>query len=330
MDKISVIVPCYNEEESLPLFYKEINKAIKKMSNVSFELIFVDDGSSDRTLDIIKQFLKKDTSIRFISFSRNFGKEAAISAGLEYSTGDYVTLLDVDLQDPPSLIEKMYKIITTKDVDIVALKTDAHKEYGIVRRFFTNCYYKLISKLSKVEMVPGARDFRLMKRQVVNAVLELKEYNRYSKGIFSFVGFKTKWLTYEVPKRVAGSSKWSFFKLFTYAIDAIIGYSTVPLTISVFVGVLFCLISLIAIVFIVVRTIIFGDPVAGWPSLVCIMFFLSGIQLFCTGISGAYISKTYTEVKGRPIYIIRETEKKSKMNENERKTLINKEKGWQK
>ena len=330
MEKISVIVPCYNEEEALPLFYKEINKAIKKMSNVSFELIFVDDGSSDRTLNVIKGFSKDDDNVRYISFSRNFGKEAAIYAGLEYSTGDYVTLLDADLQEPPELIEKMYKIITTEDIDIVALKTDAHKEYSVVRRFFTNCYYKLISKLSKVEMVPGARDFRLMKRQVVNAVLELKEYNRYSKGIFSFVGFKTKWLTYKVPKRVAGSSKWSFFKLFTYAIDAIIGYSTVPLTISVFVGVLFCLISLIAIVFIVVRTIIFGDPVAGWPSLVCIMFFLSGIQLFCTGISGAYISKTYTEVKGRPIYIIRETEKKSKMNENERKTLINKEKVWQK
>ena len=330
MDKISVIVPCYNEEEALPLFYKEINKAIKKMSNVSFELIFVDDGSSDRTLNVIKEFSKDDDNVRYISFSRNFGKEAAIYAGLEYSTGDYVTLLDVDLQDPPSLIEKMYKIITTKDIDIVALKTDAHKEYGIFRRFFTSCYYKLISKLSKVEMVPGARDFRLMKRQVVNAVLELKEYNRYSKGIFSFVGFKTKWLTYEVPKRVAGTSKWSFFKLFTYAIDAIIGYSTVPLTIAVIVGVLFCLISLISIIFIIIRTLIFGDPVAGWPSLVCIMFFLSGIQLFCTGISGAYISKTYTEVKGRPIYIIRETEKKSKMNENERKTLINKEKGWQK
>ena len=312
MDKISVIVPCYNEEESLPLFYKEINKVIKKMSNVFFELIFVNDGSRDRTLDIIKEFSKDNDNVRYISFSRNFGKEAAIYAGLEYSTGDYVTLLDVDLQDPPSLIEKMYKIITTKDVDIVALKTDAHKEYGVVRRFFTSCYYKLISKLSKVEMVPGARDFRLMKRQVVKAVLELKEYNRYSKGIFSFVGFKTEWLAYKVPKRVAGTSKWSFPKLFTYAIDAIIGYSTVPLTIAVFVGVLFCLISLIAIVFIIVRTIIFGDPVAGWPSLVCIMFFLSGIQLFCTGISGAYISKTYTEVKGRPIYIIRETENERK------------------
>ena len=312
MDKISVIVPCYNEEESLPIFYKAIKKVILKMNNVSFEVIFIDDGSSDKTLSIIKEFSKKDKNIRYISFSRNFGKEAAIYAGLEYSTGDFLTLLDADLQEPPELIEKMYKIITTEDVDIVALKTDAHKEYSVVRRFFTNCYYKLISKLSKVEMVPGARDFRLMKRQVVNAVLELKEYNRYSKGIFSFVGFKTKWLTYEVPKRVAGTSKWSFFKLFTYAIDAIIGYSTVPLTISVIVGVLFCLISLIAIVFIVVRTIIFGDPVAGWPSLVCIMFFLSGIQLFCTGISGAYISKTYTEVKGRPIYIIRETEKSQK------------------
>lgn len=312
MDKISVIVPCYNEEESLPLFYKEINKIVKKMSNVSFELIFVDDGSRDKTLNTIKEFSKDDDNVRYISFSRNFGKEAAIYAGLEYSTGNYITLLDADLQEPPKLIEKMYKIITTKDVDIVALKTDAHKEYGIFRRFFTRCYYKLISKLSKVEMVPGARDFRLMKRQVVNAVLELKEYNRYSKGIFSFVGFKTEWLTYSVPKRVAGTSKWSFFKLFTYAIDAIVGFSTVPLTIAVFVGVLFCLISLIAIIFIVVRTLIFGDPVAGWPSLVCIMFFLSGIQLFCTGISGAYISKTYTEVKGRPIYIIRETEKNQK------------------
>ena len=309
MDKISVIVPCYNEEESLPLFYKEINKVISKMKETSFEIIFIDDGSRDNSLDIIKELSKSDKDIRYISFSRNFGKEAAISAGLEYSTGDYVTLLDVDLQDPPSLIEKMYKIIITEDVDCVGLKTDAHKEYSIFRRFLTRCYYKLISKLSKVEMVPGARDFRLMTRQMVNAILELKEYNRYSKGIFSFVGFKTKWLTYKVPKRVAGKSKWSIFKLFTYAVDAIIGFSTVPLTIAVFVGVLFCLISLVSVIFIIVRTIIFGDPVAGWPSLVCIMFFLSGVQLFCTGISGAYISKTYTEVKDRPIYIVRETEK---------------------
>lgn len=312
MNKISVIVPCYKEEESLPLFYETINKVINKMKDVSFELIFVDDGSSDKTINAIKDLSKKDKNVRYISFSRNFGKEAAIYAGLVYSTGDYVTLLDADLQDPPELIEKMYKIITTEDVDCVGLKTDAHKEYGIFRRFLTRCYYKLISKLSKVEMVPGARDFRLMTRQMVDAILELKEYNRYSKGIFSFVGFKTKWLTYKVPKRVAGSSKWSIFKLFTYAVDAIIGFSTVPLTIAVFVGVLFCLISLVSVIFIIIRTIIFGDPVAGWPSLVCIMFFLSGVQLFCTGISGAYISKTYTEVKDRPIYIVRETEKDSK------------------
>ena len=282
------------------------------MKDVSFELIFVDDGSSDKTINVIKDLSKKDKNVRYISFSRNFGKEAAIYAGLVYSTGDYVTLLDADLQDPPELIEKMYKIITTEDVDCVGLKTDEHKEYGFVRRFFTRCYYKLIAKLSKVEMVPGARDFRLMTRQMVNAVLELKEYNRYSKGIFSFVGFKTKWLTYKVPQRVAGKSKWSFFKLFTYAIDAIIGFSTVPLTISVIIGVLFCLISLISVIVIIIRTLIFGDPVAGWPSLVCIMFFLSGVQLFCTGISGAYISKTYTEIKNRPIYIIRETDDKNR------------------
>ena len=312
MDKISVIVPCYNEEESLPLFYDAIKKVIKKMKEVSFELIFVDDGSKDKTLTIIKDLAKDDKQVKYISFSRNFGKEAAIYAGLEYSSGDYVTLLDADLQEPPELIEKMYKIITTEDVDCVGLKTDEHKEYGFVRRFFTRCYYKLIAKLSKVEMVPGARDFRLMTRQMVNAVLELKEYNRYSKGIFSFVGFKTKWLTYKVPLRVAGKSKWSFFKLFTYAIDAIIGFSTVPLTISVIIGVLFCLISLISVIVIIIRTLIFGDSVAGWPSLVCIMFFLSGVQLFCTGISGAYISKTYTEIKNRPIYIIRETDEKNR------------------
>lgn len=309
MNKISVIISCYNEEEALPLFYKAISKVITKMKNVTFELIFIDDGSTDKTLSIIKDFARSNKNVRYISFSRNFGKEAAIYAGFEASTGDYLTLLDADLQEPPELIEKMYKIITSEDVDCVALKTDEHKEYGMFRRFFTNCYYKLISKLSKTKMVPGARDFRLMTRQMANAVLELKEYNRYSKGIFSFVGFKTKWLTYKVPKRVAGKSKWQFFKLFTYAIDAIIGFSTVPLTIAVIIGILFCLISIISIIFIVIRTLIYGDPVAGWPSLVCIMFFLSGIQLFCTGISGAYISKTYTEVKNRPIYIIRETEK---------------------
>ena len=307
MNKISIIVPCYNEEEAIPLFYKEVNKVMRKMKEVKFELLFINDGSIDNTLKEIKTLANSKKEIKYISFSRNFGKEAAIYAGLEHSTGDYVTLLDVDLQDPPEFIEEMYRIIKGEDIDCVGLKTDEHKEYGIFRRFFTSCYYKLVSKLSKTEMVPGARDFRLMTRQMADAVLELKEYNRYSKGIFSFVGFETKWITYKVPKRVAGSSKWNIFKLFVYAIDAIVGFSTVPLTISIVVGVLFCFISIVAIIFIIVRTLIFGDPVDGWPSLVCIMFFLSGIQLFCTGIMGAYLSKTYTEVKRRPIYIIKET-----------------------
>lgn len=307
MDKISIIVPCYNEEAAIPLFYREISKIMNKMKQVKFELLFINDGSIDNTLKEIKTLANSKKEIKYISFSRNFGKEAAIYAGLEHSTGDYVTLLDVDLQDPPEFIEEMYRIIKGEDIDCVGLKTDEHKEYGIFRRFFTSCYYKLVSKLSKTEMVPGARDFRLMTRQMADAVLELKEYNRYSKGIFSFVGFETKWITYKVPKRVAGSSKWSLFKLFVYAIDAIVGFSTVPLTISTIVGVLFCFISIVAIIIIIIKTLIFGDPVDGWPSLVCIMFFLSGIQLFCTGISGAYLSKTYTEVKRRPIYIIKET-----------------------
>ena len=308
MDKISVIVPCFNEEETLPIFYKEINKVIKKMSNVYFELIFVDDGSSDETINVIKNFSKKDKNIRYISFSRNFGKEAAIYAGLEYCTGDYVTLLDADLQDSPEFIEKMYKIITTEDVDCVGLKTDTHKEYGIFRRFLTRCYYRLISKLSKVEMVPGARDFRLMKRKMVDAIVSMSEYNRYSKGIFSFVGFDTKWIEYEAPERVAGNSKWSFWKLFRYALDGILAFSTTPLVLSAFVGLLFCLIAFITILFIIIKTLIWGDPVSGWPSLVCIIVFVSGIQLFFFGVMGMYLSKLYMEVKGRPIYIIKETD----------------------
>ena len=308
MDKISIIVPCYNEEEMIPIFYKEFSKTTKKLKKVEFEVIYINDGSTDNSLKEMKQLSKEENNVKYISFSRNFGKEAAMMAGLDYASGDYIAIMDVDLQDPPEMLEEMYNIIkNNEEIDCVGLKTDEHKEYGIFRRFFTSCYYKLVSKLSKTEMVPGARDFRLMTRQMVDAVLELKEYNRYSKGIFSFVGFETKWISYKVPKRVAGSSKWNIFKLFVYAIDAIVGFSTVPLTISIVVGVLFCFISIVAIIFIIVRTLIFGDPVDGWPSLVCIMFFLSGIQLFCTGIMGAYLSKTYTEVKKRPIYIIKET-----------------------
>ena len=307
MEKISIIIPCYNEEEAIPLFYEEMTKVMKKLKEVKFELLFVNDGSKDKSLLKIKE-LAKNKEVKYISFSRNFGKEAAMMAGLEHVTGDFVAIMDVDLQDPPEKLIEMYKILKEDTaIDCVGLKTNSHDDYGFIRKFFTNCFYKIISKISKTEMVPGARDFRLMRRQMVDAIISLKEYNRYSKGLFGFVGFNTKWLTYKIPERKAGKTSWSFFKLFSYALDGILAFTTAPLTVAAFLGIIFCLLSLIAIIFIIVKTIIFGDPVNGWPSMVCIMFFLSGIQLFCTGIIGAYLSKTYTEVKRRPIYIIKET-----------------------
>ena len=308
MDKISIIVPCYNEEEMIPLFYEELSKTTKKLKKVEFEVIYINDGSTDNSLKEMKNLSKEANNVKYISFSRNFGKEAAMMAGLDYATGDFVAIMDVDLQDPPKMLEEMYNIIKSDDdIDCVGLKTNSHDDYGFIRKFFTNLFYKIISKMSKTAMVPGARDFRLMTRQMVDAIKSLREYNRYSKGLFSFVGFNTKWLTYKIPERKAGKTTWSFFKLFAYAIDGILAFTTTPLTIAAFVGVIFCLISVIAIIIIIIKTLIFGDPVDGWPSLVCIMFFLSGIQLFCTGIMGAYLSKTYTEVKKRPIYIIKET-----------------------
>ena len=307
MDKISIIVPCYNEEEMIPLFYEELSKTTKKLKKVEFEVIYINDGSTDNSLKEMKKLSKEDNNVKYISFSRNFGKEAAMMAGLDYATGDFAAIMDVDLQDPPKMLEEMYNIIKSDDdIDCVGLKTNSHDDYGFVRKFFTNLFYKIISKMSKTEMVPGARDFRLMTRQMVDAIKSLREYNRYSKGLFSFVGFNTKWLTYKIPERKAGKTTWNFFKLFAYAIDGILAFTTTPLTIAAFVGIIFCLISVIAIIIIIIKTLIFGDPVDGWPSLVCIMFFLSGIQLFCTGIMGAYLSKTYTEVKKRPIYIIKE------------------------
>ncbi len=307
--KISIVVPCYNEQEALPLFYEEICKIADKMKKVEFEFLFVDDGSHDETLSICRNFAKKDRRIRYISFSRNFGKEAAIYAGLEHTTGDYVATMDADLQDPPYLLIEMYDLIQKEDYDCVGTRRVTRKGEPPIRSFFARCFYKLINKLSKVEMVDGARDFRLMTRQMVDAILSMKEYNRYSKGLFSFVGFKTKWLEYENVERVAGTTKWSFWKLLMYAMDGIIAFSTAPLSIAVFVGILFCVVSFIMILVIVVKTLCFGDPVGGWPSMVCIMFFLSGIQLFCMGVMGAYLSKTYLETKNRPIYIIKETER---------------------
>jgi len=244
-----------------------------------------------------------------VSFSRNFGKEAAMYAGLKASTGDYVTIMDVDLQDPPYLIEEMYRSIQEEGYDCVAARSVSRNGYSFLRKFCTKCFYAIISKLSKTEMVAGARDFRLMKRRMVDAVLEMQEYNRYSKGLFSFVGFDTKWVEFENTERVAGTSKFNFFKLLVYAIEGIVGFSTVPLLLSAILGIFFCFVSFIAILVIIAKTLIWGDPVSGWPSMICVMFFLSGIQLFCIGIIGEYLSKTYLETKKRPIYIVKETEK---------------------
>ena len=286
MEKISIVVPAYNEEESIPYFYEEINKEFKELKQ-ELELIFVDDGSKDKTLDVIKG-LTKDKCVKYISFSRNFGKEAAMWAGLNASTGDYVTIMDSDLQDPPSLLKEMIRLIKEEGYDIVGTRRVTRKGEPVIRSFFARMFYKIINKMSKVEMVDGARDFRLMTRQVVNSVLSLKEYNRYSKGLFSFVGFKTKWLEYENIQRVAGETKWSFWKLLLYAIDGIVAFTTIPLTIAIAIGFIFCLIAFIMIIVVIVKTLAFGDPTTGWPSLACIIFMVSGIQLLCIGVIGEH------------------------------------------
>ena len=305
MKKLSIIVPCFNEEESISYFYDEVKKVTKNM-DIKLELIFVDDGSRDKTLEVIKS-KTDDKEVKYISFSRNFGKEAAMYAGLSMASGDYVTIMDVDLQDPPSLLPEMVRLIEEEGYDCVATKSTSRNGYSFLRKTFTKWFYDIIGKMSKTEMVPGARDYRLMTRQMVEAVLSMKEYNRYSKGLFSFVGFKTKWIEFENKERVAGTTKWNFWKLFSYALDGIVGFSTAPLTMAAFIGVLFCLIAFIMIIVIIVKTLAFGDPTSGWPSLACIIFMVSGIQLLCLGVIGEYLAKMYMEVKDRPIYIIKES-----------------------
>ena len=311
MEKISVVVSCYNEEKALPLFYEEMERVRKQDFEgiVEFEYIFVNDGSKDNTLKIIKELNSKDNKVRYVSFSRNFGKEAAMYAGLEAAKGDYVTLMDADLQDPPALLKQMYDAIKNEGYDSVGTRRVTRKGEPPIRSFFARMFYKIINKMSNIEMVDGARDYRLMKRQVVDAIISLKEYNRYSKGLFSFVGFDTKWIEYENVERVAGETKWSFWKLFKYALEGITAFSTTPLIFSSIIGLIFCLVAFISIIFIIVKTLVYGDPTAGWPSMACIIVFVSGIQLFTIGIIGQYLSKTYLEVKKRPIYIIKETEK---------------------
>lgn len=304
---ISIIIPCYNESEALPLFMVEMNAVTKKMQEQNFEIIIINDGSSDDTIEIMKSLASNDDRIKYISFSRNFGKEAAIYAGFKHAKGDYVAMMDADLQDPPSLLPIMYKAVTEEGFDSVATRRTSRKGEPPVRSFFARCFYRIINKMSDAEIMDGARDYRLMSRKYVNALLELKEYNRFSKGLFGWVGFNTKWIDFENVERVAGKTKWSFWSLFRYSIEGIVAFSTTPLIISSIIGLIFCLISVMAIVFIVLRRLIFGDPVAGWASLTCIITFLGGIQLFCLGILGQYMAKMYLEIKNRPIYIIQES-----------------------
>lgn len=307
MKLISVVVPCYNEEEAVPYFYDEMVRVEKELPEYAFELIFVNDGSKDRTIDIIKELARKDRQVKYIDFSRNFGKEAAIYAGLSNSAGDYVVMMDADLQDPPSLLPEMIGYIENDGFDSVATRRVTRKGEPKIRSFFARCFYRIINKMSKTEIVDGARDYRLMTRQFVNSLLELSEYNRFSKGLFGWVGYKTKWLEFENVERVAGETKWSFWKLVLYSIEGIVGFSTAPLAIAGVVGIVFCIISFLLICVIIVKTLIFGDPVSGWPSSICINLMVSGIQLFCIGILGEYLAKTYLEVKNRPIYICRDT-----------------------
>ena len=314
MDKISIIVSCYNEEKMINLLYdKLIQEAeIEEFKNVEFEYLFVDDGSKDKTLELVKELAQNDKRVRYISFSRNFGKEAAMCAGLEHATGDYYVLMDADLQDPPELLKEMYTMIKNENYDCIATRRVTRKGEPMLRSFFSRMFYKLIDKMTDFEMVDGARDYGMMTKQVRDAIVSMKEYNRYYKGLFAFVGFNKKWIEYENVKRAEGETKWSFWKLFKYALEGITAFSTAPLAIASIMGFLFCLVSGIAILFIIFKTLVYGDSTAGWPSMVCIMMFIGGIQLLSLGIIGQYLSKTYLEIKNRPIYIIKETEKDQK------------------
>lgn len=308
MKLLSVIVPCYNEEENVPYFYEELMKQEEalRLRNIELELIYVDDGSSDGTAAEAKKLHEKDGRVHLVSFSRNFGKEAGIYAGLKKASGDYAVLMDADLQDPPALLPEMLHYLEEEGYDCVATRRVTRKGEPMIRSFFARRFYGLMKRISKTEIVDGARDYRLMKRQVVNAILSMTEYNRFTKGIFGWVGFRTKWLEYENIERKKGETKWSFWKLFLYSLDGILAFSTMPLAFVSVIGLIFCLLAFILILFTVIRTVIFGDPTSGWPSLVCIISLISGVQLLCLGIVGQYLSKMYMEVKNRPIYLVKE------------------------
>ena len=308
MALITIVVPCYNEEQALPLFYQEITRVAQEMAPVDFEFLFVDDGSKDNTLPVLRSLAEADKRVRFLSFSRKFGKEAGMLAGLQHAKGDFVAVMDADLQDPPSLLPELYHAVTQEGYDCAATRRTTRQGEPPIRSFFARQFYRLINRISDADIVDGARDYRLMRRSVVNAILSLGEYNRFSKGIFGWVGFKTKWVPYENVERVAGETKWSFWKLFRYSLEGIVGFSTVPLAMASVLGVVLCLAAAVAILVIVVKTLLFGDPVGGWPSMMCAILFLGGVQLLSIGILGQYLAKTYLETKKRPVYLVRETE----------------------
>ena len=305
-EKLSLVVPAYNEEEALPIFYREARKVEEQLPQVEIEYLFVDDGSVDGTMDVLRRLHEEDPRVHYVSFSRNFGKEAAIYAGLENAVGDYVAILDADLQDPPALLPEMLRIVTQEGYDCVGSRRVSRKGEPPIRSWFARMFYKIMNRISSADVVDGARDFQLMNRKVVSAILSMKEYNRFSKGIFGWVGFKKKWLEYENIERAAGETKWSFWKLLLYALDGIVAFSTMPLVIASVMGMLFCVLAFAAIIFIIIRTLVFGDPTSGWPSMVCIIMLVSGVQLLCIGILGQYMAKTYLETKRRPLYLVEE------------------------
>ena len=303
---ITLIIPCYNEQEVLPILYKALCDVAKKMVEETFEFLFVDDGSKDQTLFIVKKYAESDNRVKYISFSRNFGKEAAIYAGFCNATGDFVAVMDADMQDPPTLLPEMYKAIKDEGYDSVATRRISREGEPRLRSFFAKMFYRIINHISDADIVDGARDFRLMTRKMADAIVQMGEYNRFTKGIYGWIGFRTKWLPYKNVERAAGETKWSFWKLFSYSISGFVNFSEVPLKISSLIGIALCFIAFLSVIVIVIRRFLFGDPVDGWASLASIITFLGGVQLLCIGIMGQYLAKTYLETKKRPIYIVRE------------------------
>lgn len=317
MDLITLIVPCYNEEESLPLFYDEVIKVTSSMTDeykdrgdggISFEFLFVNDGSKDNTLSLLRELSRKDERVRYLSFSRNFGKESAMIAGLEYSKGDYCVILDADLQHPPALIPQMYKYVKEEGYDCAATRRISRKGEPRLLSFFSSSFYKVINSISDTYIIDGAQDFRFMTRQMVDSIISMPEYHRFSKGIFSWVGYETKFIPIENVERAAGTSTWSFRSLFKYSLEGIFAFSTTPLTLASHLGIIFCIFAMVMIIITVVKKLVFGEDVSGYPTIICLVSLLGGTQLFCMGIMGNYLAKMYIESKGRPKYIVKETE----------------------